>query len=70
MVLESAKKKCHTCQHVPHTCDRIYFDSYGQITPVEIQRYLKINSEFDHRKEVIPRNTDIVQAGVIFAYSY
>ena len=22
--------------------DRFYFDSYGQITPVEIQRYLKI----------------------------
>ena len=27
--------------------DRIYFDSYGQITPVEVQRYLKIGSEFD-----------------------
>ena len=24
--------------------NRIYFDSYGQITPVEIQRYLKTNS--------------------------
>ena len=33
--------------------ERIYFHSYGQITPVEIQRYLK---------EVIQRNTDIVQA--------
>ena len=38
----------------------IFFDSYGQITPVEIQRYLK--SELDHGKEVIQRNTDIVQA--------
>ena len=42
--------------------DRIYFDSYGLITPVEIQRYLKTGSEFDRGKEVIQRNTDIVQA--------
>ena len=40
----------------------IYFDSYGQITPVEIQRYLKRGSEFDRGKEVIQRNTDLVQA--------
>ena len=32
---------------------RIYFDSYGQVTPVEIQRYLKTGSEFDRGKEVI-----------------
>ena len=42
--------------------DRIYFDSYGQITPVEIQRYLKTGSEFDRGKKVIQRNTYIVQA--------
>ena len=42
--------------------ERIYLDSYGQITPVEIQRYLKPGSEFDRGKEVIRRNTDIVQA--------
>ena len=42
--------------------ERIYFDSYGQIPPVEIQRYLKTGSEFDRGKEVIHRNTDIVQA--------
>ena len=42
--------------------DRIYIDSYGQITPVEIQRYLKTGSEFDCGKEVIQKNTDIVQA--------
>ena len=28
---------------------------------MEIQRYLKTSSEFDHGKEVIERNTDIVQ---------
>ena len=42
--------------------DIIYFDSYGQITPVQIQRYRKTGSEFDRGKEVIQRNTDIVQA--------
>ena len=26
--------------------DRCYFDSYGQITPVEIQRYIKTDIEF------------------------
>ena len=42
--------------------DRIYFDPYGQVTPSEIQRYLKTGCEFDRGKEIIPRNTDIVQA--------
>ena len=42
--------------------ERIYFDSNGQITPVEIQRYLKTGSKFDRGKEVIQRNTNIVQA--------
>ena len=41
---------------------RIYFDSYGQITPVEVQRYLKTGPEFQRGKEVIQRNTGIVQA--------
>ena len=35
--------------------DGIYFDSYGQITPAEIQRYLETGSEFDRGKEVIQR---------------
>ena len=41
------------------TC--IYFDSFGQITPVEIQRYLKTRFEFQNNIPVIERNTDIVQ---------
>ena len=49
---------CYYCNKT----DIIYFDSYGQITPVAIQRYLKIGCEFDRGKEVIQRNTDIVQA--------
>ena len=39
--------------------DRIYFDSFGQITPIEIQKYLKKKSEYGCG--VIMRNTDIIQ---------
>ena len=39
--------------------DGIYFD---QINTLEIQRYLKTSGEFDRGSEVIPRNTDIIQA--------
>ena len=42
--------------------ERIYFDSYVQITPVEIQRNLKTDSDFDRGKEVIQRNTNIIKA--------
>ena len=41
--------------------NRIYFDSFGQVTPIEIQKYLKTKMEFDMNKAVIQRNTDIVQ---------
>ena len=40
--------------------NRIYFDSFGQITPIEIQNYLKTNKE--KGVAVIQRNTDIVQS--------
>ena len=40
---------------------RIYFDSFGQVTLDEIQRYLKSDEEYETGKEVIQRNTDIVQ---------
>ena len=40
---------------------RIYFDSFGQITPIELQKYLKTAREFDAGVGVILRNTDIVQ---------
>ena len=41
--------------------DRIYFDSFGQITPLELQKYLKTKQEFKNNTPVIKRNTDIVQ---------
>ena len=40
---------------------RIYFDSFGQVIPSELQRYLKTPEEFKENKPVIQRNTDIVQ---------
>lgn len=42
--------------------NRVYFDSFGQITPIEIQKYLKDKCEFINCIPVIKRNTDIVQA--------
>ena len=38
---------------------RIYFDSFGQVTLYEVQKYLKKKRE--EGKKVIQRNTDIVQ---------
>ena len=40
---------------------RIYFDSFGQITPIEIQRYLKTGIDLKNGIPAIERNTDIVQ---------
>ena len=40
---------------------RIYFDSFGQATLEEIQKYLKTKKEFEQDRNVIQRNTDIVQ---------
>ena len=40
---------------------RISFDSFGQITPMEIQKYIKTKKEFEMGKVVIQRNTNIVQ---------
>ena len=39
---------------------RIYFDSFGQITLEEIQKYLKTKREYESEKGVIQQNTDIV----------
>ena len=40
---------------------RIYFDSAGRKTPLEIQYYLKTAEEFKNRIPVIMRNGDVVQ---------
>ena len=40
---------------------RIYFDSFGQVTLDEVQKYLKTEKEYESGKAVIQRNTDIIQ---------
>jgi len=40
---------------------RIYFDSFGQVTLDEVQKYLKTVKEYKMGKAVIQRNTDVVQ---------
>ena len=40
---------------------RIYFDSVGRKTPLEIQYYLKTAEEFMNNTPVIERNVDVVQ---------
>ena len=40
---------------------RIYFDSFGRKTPLEIQKYLKTAKEFGNSEPVIERNIDTVQ---------
>ena len=58
----SSQPGSHWVCYYRNKIGRIYLDSYGQITPVEIQRYLNSGIMFARGKEVIQRNTDIVQA--------
>ena len=51
----------HWVCYVKKDKTRIYFDSFGQITPLEMQKYLKTKIEFQNGTPVIERNTDIVQ---------
>ena len=40
---------------------KIYFDSFGQVIPTEIQKYLKTKNEYKNNLPVIERNNDVVQ---------
>ena len=40
---------------------KIYFDSFEQVIPTEIQKYRKTKEEYQNNLPVIQRNTDIVQ---------
>ena len=57
----SAEKGTHWVCYYKKGLNRIYFDSFGQITPIEIQNYLKTPRERGGGVGVIQRNTDIVQ---------
>ena len=56
----SVENGSHWTCYYKNGLNRIYFDSFGQITPIEIQNYLKKNKEKE--VAVIQRNTDVVQA--------
>ena len=58
---KTGEKGSHWVAYWKSGKQRIYFDSFGQITPMEIQKYLKTREEFRLNKNVIQRNTDIVQ---------
>ena len=55
----SKEKGSHWVCYYKEGINRIYFDSFGQITPIDIQNYLKKKCE--RGIGVIQRNTDIVQ---------
>ena len=57
----SNQEGSHWVCYVINGSKRIYFDSFGQVTPIELQRYLKTKTEMDRNQQVIQRNTDIVQ---------
>ena len=57
----SSQSGSHWVCYFKNGHERIYFDSFGQVTPIEIQNYLKTQSERDLNRQVIQRNTDIVQ---------
>ena len=58
---KSSKSGSHWVAFYKDGDKRIYFDSFGQVVPLELQKYLKTSKEFSEDKPVIQRNTDIVQ---------
>lgn len=52
----------HWVCYVKKGKSRIYFDSFGQVIPLEIEKYLKTSTELQKHIPVIARNTDIVQS--------
>ena len=58
---KSNEQGSHWVCYYKNGSQRIYFDSFGQVSPIELQKYLKTKHEFLHNVNVIQRNTDIVQ---------
>ena len=57
----SKQEGSHWVCYLINGSQRIYFDSFGQVTPIELQKYLKTEAEWEGNLQVIQRNTDIVQ---------
>ena len=58
---KSSEPGSHWVAYYKDGNERIYFDSFGCVAPIEIQKYLKTTKEFLNSEPVIQRNTDIVQ---------
>ena len=58
---KSSEPGSHWVAYYKDGNERIYFDSFGCVAPIEIQKYLKTTKEFLDSEPVIQRNTDIVQ---------
>lgn len=57
----SSQKGSHwVCWYKSHK-KRIYFDSFGQHVPYELERYLKTPQEYKNKKLVLERNVQVVQ---------
>ena len=57
----SQQRGSHWVCYYKNDKDRVYFDSFGCITPNELQRYLKTPSEFVNNISCIRRNTEQIQ---------
>ena len=49
------------CYYKKNT-ERMYFDSFGVITPIQVQKYLKTKNEFKNKIGVIQRSSDVLQS--------
>ena len=58
---KSSEPGSHWVAYYKDGNERIYFDSFGCVAPIEIRKYLKTTKEFLDSEPVIQRNTDIVQ---------
>ena len=52
---------CHWVFYFKDDGMSLYFDSFGQVTPAEIQKYLNTKEEYETGKAMVQRNTYIVQ---------
>ena len=57
----SKQEGSHWVAYLINGSKRIYFDSFGQVTPNELQKYLKTKAEWNRNLQVILGNTDIVK---------
>ena len=57
----SQQNGSHWVAYYKNAKDRVYFDSFGCITPIELQQYMKTKTEFVNNINCIQRNTEQIQ---------